>query len=311
MPTTGRSLSQAGGSGSRMVVRSRISPATPRTPSASESTSSEIGTTRIEQQRRATRAPRPGCAGRPDSSDEPAIGVPGRDRDDDAPQHRPDERADDLDAERTTRKASSASRITRSMKRSLKKSLPWSIGSRGPSCRTEASTPGNGGARLRSPAGRWSGRRPACARPGPRPAGPRRRCSWTGSSGWLSVTFQGASGSNRTRSAGAPLASRPASSPRMRAGASVMVRSRSSRPELALVHQPQAHRQHGLDADHAAGGLGEGQPLAVLVLRAVVAGDRRRSCRRAAPRPRRAGRPRRAAAARPWRRSGSPRPRAR
>ena len=43
--------------------------------------------------------------------------------------------------------------------------------------------------------------------------------------------------------------------------------------ELALVHQPQAHRQHGLHADHAAGGLGEGQPLAVLVLRAMVAGD--------------------------------------
>ena len=48
MPTTGRSRSQAGGSGSRMVVRSRSRPGDRRaTPSASESTSSEIGTTRI------------------------------------------------------------------------------------------------------------------------------------------------------------------------------------------------------------------------------------------------------------------------
>ena len=40
--------------------------------------------------------------------------------------------------------------------------------------------------------------------------------------------------------------------------------------ELAVVHQPERRRQHGLDADGAGGGLGERQALDLDVLRIVV-----------------------------------------
>ena len=175
-----------------------------------------------------------------------------------------------------TRKASSVSRITRSMNRSRRRSrLP------GPSARLSVARAatlaqarrGPAGARIRLPAGRWCGRRRGCARSGPRPAGRRTAVFLDRLLRLASVDLPGASGSNTTRSAGAPFASRPASRPRIRAGASVMVRSSRQQADLAVVHQSQAHRQQGLQADDAAGRLGERQALAVLVLRAMVGGD--------------------------------------
>ena len=177
-----------------------------------------------------------------------------------------------------TRKASSVSRITRSMNRSLEKKLPAS------SMHCSPCPPLGRIAGAIADAGKPARRLRLSCRKMVRPSTTVRaiRPSTRRPSNAVffdrllrlaSVTFQGASGIEQDEIGRGALCQPAGVEAQDRAGASVMRAQQRQQAELALVHQPQADRQHGLHADHAAGGLGERQPLAVLVLRAMVAGD--------------------------------------
>ena len=122
---------------------------------------------------------------------------------------------------------------------------------------------------------------------------------------------QAGSGSNRTRSAGAPGASRPTSGRRMRAGLTVSRRSSVEQAEMPVVVQLQRQRQQRFQPDDAVGRRAERQALQILVPRRSGRWRSRRSCRRRGRRRPRGGRLRCAAAATVWRRCGSRRSRSR
>ena len=85
-------------------------------------------------------------------------------------------------------------------------------------------------------------------------------------------TVQGVSRSNRTRSAGAPFARRPAGRPSSFAGLAVSAREQRGEIDVLVVIEAQRGGEQGLEADGAVGGLGEGPALRVGVLR-IVSGD--------------------------------------
>ena len=201
------------------------------------------------------------------------------------------------------RAPASASRISRSKKRSLEGSLACvhvvpgrpsaperSRSTRCPPARPEGHDPGKrrrqplriglGLSRRRQGFRRRSvtrprrscARRPACAAPGPRPAGPRRRCSWTGCVGRLG-DLPRCFGVEQDEVGRGALGQPAGLEAEDAGGVQVIVRKQVEQVDPALVPQAPGHRQHRLHADHAGGGLRERQALAVLVLRAVVAGD--------------------------------------
>ena len=75
------------------------------------------------------------------------------------------------------------------------------------------------------------------------------------------------------RSAGAPTASRPVGSPRISPGLSDIARNSWGSERAPEDDQPQARRQHGLDADRARRGFAERQALGLDVLRIVIGDD--------------------------------------
>ena len=74
-------------------------------------------------------------------------------------------------------------------------------------------------------------------------------------------------------SAGAPTESLPTGNLRISAGRTVIARMRRGSVTCPPDDQPQARRQHRLDADRAGGGFGERQPLGLDILRIVVGAD--------------------------------------
>ena len=91
--------------------------------------------------------------------------------------------------------------------------------------------------------------------------------------------FQGASGSNRIRSAGAPLRRRPRHQAQEVRGRAGQVAQRLDQAHGAVVVQLERDRQHRLEPDHADWAWAKGTRLLSWSCGAVVAGDARRSCR--------------------------------